>query len=229
LRGAYLVQGLGHCSACHAPRNALGASLGEATLGGGATGEQGWHAPALGGARDTAELAELLQSGVSEHGAVAGPMAQVVGASLQHLARDDVGAMTRYLVSLPAPVPQGRAGNANTADGAVLQRGARIYGQQCASCHGGQGEGSARVYPRLAGRGVLANGPAGNAIRMVLDGGYGPSTDGNPRPFGMPPFSAALSDADVAAVLTHVRTSWGNQGSPVQPQDVGRLRATPGG
>ncbi|UUZ48242.1 hypothetical protein LP420_35985 [Massilia sp. B-10] len=74
----------------------------EATLGGGAMGEQGWHAPALGGVRDTVELAALLQTGVSGQDAVAGPMAEVVGASLQHLAADDVGAITHYLVSLPA-------------------------------------------------------------------------------------------------------------------------------
>lgn len=223
-RGAYLVQGLGHCSACHAPRNALGASLGEATLGGGAMGEQGWHAPALGGVRDTVELAALLQTGVSDHDAVAGPMAEVVGASLQHLAAADVGAITHYLVSLPA-AQHGRAG---ASDEAVLRRGAKIYAQQCASCHGDQGEGAARAWPRLAGKGVLAGGPPTNAIRLVLDGGYGPSTAGNPRPFGMPPFSGVLSDADVAAVVTYVRASWGNQGGQVLPQEVARLRATPG-
>ncbi|SHG64996.1 c-type cytochrome [Massilia sp. CF038] len=226
-RGAYLVQGLGHCSACHAPRNALGASVGELRLGGGTLGEPEWHAPALGGVGDTMELAELLQTGVSGQRALSGPMAQVAGASLQHLKPDDVSAMASYLVTLPAAVPQpARALPEGSAT--VLRHGARLYEQHCASCHGEQGEGEARVYPRLAGRGAHANGLPGNAIRMVLDGGYGPSTQDNPRPFGMPPFSATLSDADVAAVLSHVRTSWGNQGSVVLPQEVGRLRATPG-
>ncbi|HEY0061565.1 MAG TPA: cytochrome c [Telluria sp.] len=222
-RGAYLVQGLGHCSACHAPRNALGASLGETRLDGGQVGAQGWQAPALGGVADTAELAQLLHTGVSEYRALAGPMAEVTGASLQHLKADDVGAMATYLVSLPA-LEAAPARTRPEGIDAVLKRGAAIYTQHCASCHGDQGEGAARAYPRLTSK---ANAPAANAIRMVLDGGYGPSTAGNPRPFGMPPFSDALSDADVAAVLTHVRSSWGNQGGAVLPQEVGRLRATP--
>ena len=218
-RGAYLVQGLGHCSACHAPRNGLGASVDQEGLGGGMMGEQGWHAPALGGQRDAAQLAELLRSGVSAQGAVAGPMAEVVGASLQHVRADDVDAIAQYLVTLPA----GAASTPGTsAPEPVLRQGGAIYRRQCASCHGEQGEGVARAYPRLT------DGPAVNAIRMVLDGGYSPSTADNPRPFGMPPFSAALSDAEVAAVLSYVRASWGNRGAAVLPQDVGRLRATPG-
>jgi len=218
-RGAYLVQGLGHCSACHAPRNALGASVDQDGLGGGLLGGQGWLAPALGGPRDPAQLAELLRSGVSARDAVAGPMAEVVGASLQHVGEGDIGAIAQYLVTLPA----GAASlPALPAQDAVLRQGAAIYQRQCASCHGERGEGMARAYPRLA------DGAAVNAIRMVLDGGYSPSTAGNPRPFGMPPFSATLSDAEVAAVLSYVRASWGNRGAPVLPQDVGRLRATPG-
>lgn len=216
-RGAYLVQGLGHCSACHAARNVLGASADG--LGGGMLGGRGWHAPALGGAHDPAQLAELLRSGVSAQDAVAGPMAEVVGASLQHVREDDVGAIAQYLVSLPGPA---QLAPAERAQEAVLVRGAAIYQRQCVACHGEKGEGKARVYPRLA------DGPAANAIRMVLDGGYSPSTAANPRPFGMPPFSGALSDAEVAAVLSYVRASWGNHGAPVLPQDVGRLRATPG-
>ncbi len=222
-RGAYLVQGLGHCSACHAGRNALGASLGELRLDGGAAGAEGWHAPPLGGVRDRAELADLLQHGSSASDAVYGPMAQVVAGSLQHLALGDIDAMTHYLVSLPGPRQRDQAPDAAALGAAApqLQLGRQVYDKQCASCHGEQGQGKPGAYPRLAGTGTR---DPGNAIRMILQGGYAPSTAGNPRPYGMPPFGAELSDAEVAAVLSHVNTSWGNRGPLVTVHEAGRLR-----
>lgn len=223
-RGAYLVQGLGHCSACHAPRNALGASLGAERLGGGPMPDQGWHASPLGGARDVAQLTELLHSGVSARDAVAGPMAEVVAGSLQHLERRDVGAIAHYLTSLPDSAAPAHSRSPGPDAAAILGRGARLYEHHCLSCHGASGEGKPRAYPQLAGKRAIATG---NAVRMVLDGGYAPSTAGNPWPYGMPPFGGVLSDADVAAVLSHVRTSWGNQGTLVLPQEVARLRGAP--
>jgi mono/diheme cytochrome c family protein len=217
-RGAYLVQGLGHCSACHAEKNALGASLAADRLGGGKVGAQGWQASPLGGERDVLELAELLQTGVSERHAVYGPMAEVVAASLQHLAPGDIHAISAYLATLPGtPIP---APGAAPSD-AVLRQGEKIYAKQCASCHGEQGEGAPRAYPRLAGRGAF---DTGNAARMVFHGGYAPATAGNPRPYGMPPFSGVLSNGEVAAVISYINRSWGNQGPLVLPHDVERLR-----
>ncbi len=219
-RGAYLVQGLGHCSACHAPRNALGASLGEERLSGGTVGDKGWHASPLGGARDVAELAELLQTGVSERSAVYGPMADVVAASLQHLAPADVVAMASYLGTLPRPVATPYPGNRAAQPTMLL--GQKVYTAQCASCHGEHGEGVPRAYPRLSG---TTSRDTGNAVRMVLQGAYAPATTGNPRPYGMPPYSGLLSDGEVAAVITFVNQSWGNQGPPVLAHDVERLRS----
>ena len=66
-----------------------------------------------------------------------------------------------------------------------------------------------------------------NPIRIVLNGGYPPSTFGNPHPIGMPPFAQSLSDREIAAVVTYVRMTWGNQGKPVSPQQVSELRSTP--
>lgn len=223
-RGAYLVQGLGHCSACHSARNALGASLGEERLGGGMVGDKGWHASALGGARDVRELAELLQTGVSERNAVYGPMAEVVQGSLQYLEARDIGAIAAYLVTLPPPNSE-----ANKPDPAKLaaaepslKLGRKIYEKQCASCHGEQGEGVPKVYPRLAGEAATARS---NAIRLVVHGGFAPGTAGNPRPYSMPPFGGALSDIEIAAVLSYVRTSWGNQDSLVNAHEVERYRS----
>lgn len=220
-RGAYLAQGLGHCSACHAARGMLGGSLGAERLGGSAPGAAGWHAPALGGVADLDQLAQLLHSGVNETRVVAGPMAEVVAESLQYLSGSDVTAMAAYLVTLP-----GEAASAPVAAVAlpepVLRQGQAIYKAQCASCHGEQGEGVPRAYPPLAGRGQVDRG---NAIRVVLNGGYAPGTGGNPRPYGMPPFSATLSDAEVAAVLGYIGSSWGNSGQAIATHEVGRLRS----
>ncbi len=171
-----------------------------------------------------AELAELLRSGVSAQGAVYGPMAEVVGASLQHLRHDDVDAMALYLASLPAPARERSVAAAPEGREAMLRLGAGLYEANCASCHGADGQGKARIYPRLAGRAHIASA---NAVRMLLHGGYGPSTAANPWPYGMPPFAGALTDVEAAAVLSYLRTSWGNQGTLVTPLEVGRLRGTP--
>lgn len=221
-RGAYLVQGPGHCSACHAPRNALGASLGEERLGGATMGDYGWYALPLGGIRDVFELTELLQDGVSKHSSVSGPMAEVVSGSLQYLAPSDIRAMSSYLVTLPEadPAPSARPRERQAA-AAVLRQGGKVYEKHCVTCHGEQGDGIPRVYPRLVAK-PTAN--SGNAIRMVLYGGYAPSTKGNSRPYGMPPFRGVLTDAEVAAVLTFVNTSWGNQGSLVPVYQVEQFR-----
>ena len=66
-----------------------------------------------------------------------------------------------------------------------------------------------------------------NSIRMVLNGGYPPGTAGNPMPYGMPPFAQLLSDNEVAAVVTYIRTSWGNRGTAVSARQANELRAAP--
>ena len=222
-RGAYLVQGLGHCSACHAARDVLGGSLGAQRLAGGTLGDNGWDASPLGGKRDALELAELLHSSVSERSAVYGPMAEVVAGSLQHMTSGDVHGISEYLggiarEQLPARAPDSAA---VAAAQPLLRQGGKIYAAQCASCHGEQGEGVARAYPRLAGKPSMSTN---NTIRMVQSGGYAPSTVGNPRPYGMPPFGGVLSDVEVAAVVSYVNRSWGNQGALALPHEVERLR-----
>jgi mono/diheme cytochrome c family protein len=225
-RGAYLVEGLGHCAACHSPRNQLGAS-GEG-LHGGLIPVQGWYAPSL--ASKDPDLAQLLHTGVSPQGAVAGPMAEVVGRSLQHLSSSDIGAMAGYLASLPADKEE-RQPAAPPPEG-LLKLGGTLYGQHCADCHGKDGRGASSedggpAYPPLAGnRTVLLAEPV-NAIRIVLNGGFAPATGGNPRPYGMPPFSQALSDAEVAAVVSYVRASWGNAARMVTPAEVNNYRPVP--
>lgn len=231
-RGAYLVQGLGHCNACHATRNALGAA-GGAALGGGQIEGLNWYAPSLTSRTETGiadwpidDTVRLLATGVSPRAFASGPMAEVVRQSLQHLTHEDLRAMATYLKSLS------ESGTSVVATGPVItdqvlkrfEQGAKIYQKHCEDCHGTSGQGAPGAYPALAGnRGVVLPSPL-NAIRSVLNGGYPPSTAGNPRPYGMPPFAQTLKGEEIATVLSYVRNAWGNHGSLVTAVQVDRNR-----
>ncbi|ALM85717.1 cytochrome c [Bordetella sp. N] len=217
-RGRYLVAGLGHCVACHAPRNALGATTGEGLPGGDIPG-LGWYGPSLhaGAAKDgstpglaqwtAADIAALLRDGAARHGSASGPMAEVVTGGTQYLTAPDALAIANYLKSLPAtPVVA-----ATPPSRATLQRGEKLYGTHCVACHQSQGEGRPPAWPPLAGNiSVTAPSPR-NVIRIVLEGGFAPATAANPQPHGMPPFGQVLNDDDVAAVVSYIRNQWGNQ------------------
>jgi mono/diheme cytochrome c family protein len=224
-RGAYLVRGLGHCVACHSTRNALGATSGALELGGGVIPLQNWYAPSLASADEagvaqwqTDEVVRLLKTGSSPRGAVLGPMAEVVFRSTQHLDDADLRSIAVFLQQLPQAAPAAREPLA--ADAAAMGRGAKIYEDRCASCHGDQGQGAANAYPALAGSRKVAMGSPANVVRVIVEGGFAPTTSGNPRPFGMPPFGQALSNAAVADVATYVRNAWGNRAAPVSELDV---------
>ncbi len=230
-RGAYLVEGLGHCSACHSTRNRLGAT-GD-TLSGGLMPTIGWYAPSLTasgeaglGDWDKEHIVALLATGVSPRGSATGPMAEVVARSLQHMTTSDVGAMATYLKSLPSTETPAPAGG-EPASKQLLDEGRRLYGAYCVDCHGADGKGKAPAYPPLAGNRAVTLTPAVNAIRIVLNGGFPPGTAGNPRPYGMPPYSHELNDAQVAAVLSYVRASWGNAAAQVAAPEVNRYRSVP--
>lgn len=235
-RGAYLVQGLGHCAACHSPRNAIAGQSDLLNMPGGVIASSPWYAnPLSPGTRSNManwtvdELRTYLRTGASRHGSAMGPMAQVVGESLQYATEDDLLAMATYLKSLPETkrVEKPKADTRSQDEQQlVLNTGKLIYTQQCASCHGEQGVSSTPGLPPLAGQVAVAEQLPNNAIALVLRGGFPPSTAGNPYPYGMPPFGLLLSDAEVAAVLSYIRTSWGNQGGMVSPLDVRRLRGS---
>jgi mono/diheme cytochrome c family protein len=108
-----------------------------------------------------------------------------------------------------------------------MSLGKAVYDAQCVSCHGSQGQGKPPHYPVLAGNQSIQMTSAVNAIRMVLNGGYPPGTAGNPMPYGMPPFAVSLSDNEIAAVVTYIRTSWGNRGSAVTASQANELRSAP--
>ena len=222
-RGAYLVQGLGHCSACHSPRNALGATSSGLDLAGGLIPVQNWYAPSLANAREAGvadwkqeDIIALLRTGVTPHASVTGPMAEVVLRSTQYLSDADLGAMAQFLKALPpghAPAetsPHIRLMAGRTVVEASRETGGKLYSQHCAQCHGDKGEGVPNAYPALAGNRAVTMPSTANLVQIVLNGGYAPATAGNPRPFGMPPFVLLMKDDDMASLLTYIRQSWGN-------------------
>ncbi|WP_454688168.1 c-type cytochrome [Achromobacter aloeverae] len=230
-RGRYLVEGLGHCVACHAPRDALGATTGKGLPGGDILG-LGWYGPSLhaGPAPDgaspglaqwtAADIAALLRAGASARGSASGPMAEVVTGGTQYLSPPDALAIANYLKSLPATP----AVDAAPPGESTMRRGEKLYGTYCVACHQSQGEGRPPAWPPLAGNiSVTAPSPQ-NAIRVVLDGGFAPATAADPQPHGMPPFGQVLNDDDVAAVVSYIRNQWGNQAGGVTALQVKRAR-----
>ncbi|NMM10884.1 MAG: cytochrome c [Polaromonas sp.] len=236
-RGAYLIKGLGHCSACHTARNALGATSEGLDLAGGLIPMQNWYAPSLTsphevgvGDWDRAHIVSLLKNGVSARASVAGPMTEVVLRSTQYLSLEDLGAMAQFLKELPKPLTRSDALDAPTAaapttSSATAAKGTKLYEHYCAQCHGDAGQGVANAYPALAGNRAVVMKSTVNLVQIVLNGGFSPATEGNPRPFGMPPFVLVLGDNELSAVLTHIRNSWGNQASEITALEVNRIRA----
>jgi mono/diheme cytochrome c family protein len=228
-RGGYLVRGLGHCDACHASRNIFGATTGRLELGGGLIPMQKWYAPSLASSQeagvqdwDLREVIALLKDGIAPRASVQGPMAEVVYRSTQFLKDDDLRAMSVFLQQLPQSPP--RSHGIIKRDSELMTRGAKLYQQHCAQCHGDQGEGAPGAYPQLAGnRAVVMETPA-NLVRVIVYGGYLPCTGGNPRPYGMQPFSHELDDNDIAALLTFMRGAWGNDAPVVSALQVLRYR-----
>ena len=231
-RGAYLVQGLGHCAMCHTAINALGGSSESKAFEGGMIPNQNWYAPSLTSRREsglgewsTSDIAELLQVGVSHRATVYGPMAEVVYNSLQYLSDEDAEAMAVYLKDLaPRDSEPPVTTTARLVSPNVMELGRQIYAKQCAVCHGDEGRGQAPAYPPLAANPSIVMASPVNPIRMVLNGGYPPGTAKNPRPHGMPPFAHVLKDDEVSAVVTYIRVAWGNGGTPVAAAQANELR-----
>jgi mono/diheme cytochrome c family protein len=226
-RGAYLVEGLGHCSACHSSRNAFGASA--PGLQGGMIPLLNWYAPSLASESEAAlgkwnkeEIVQLLHTGTTPRATVIGPMAEVVANSLQYLSPADVHAMAAYLQALPSTA--GDAARQAEAPASTMTAGRKLYEQHCTTCHGSDGGGLAPAYPPLAGNRAVTMRESANMARIILQGGFAPGTAGNPRPYGMPPFAHVLNDDEVAQVMTYVRGSWGNRGNEVTAAHVNRYR-----
>lgn len=228
-RGKYLVQGLGHCAACHSGRDMLGGIRPGAVLTGGLMPDERWYAPSLSSPTEAgvqrwhrADVVKLLKTGVAAGASVSGPMAEVIFSSTQHLNERDLDAMAQYLASIPVRAPEAPAFKPASRD--VLARGDKVYARHCADCHGDAGLGVAGLYPALAGNRAVTLTTAHNVVQMIRHGGFAPTTAGNPRPFGMPPYGQVLDDLEIAAVATFIRQSWGNAANEVSTLDVLRVK-----
>jgi len=249
-RGAYLVNGLGHCSVCHSSRNILGANAGSDDLGGGELPVLAWYAPSL-LRMDEAHLSvlseteslKLFKTSVVNNAAFSGPMAEVFATSIQYFSDADLADTTQYLRSLPvmkddAPdwLDQLLTTSSSSAISSsvrpevlvnMMQQGADLYKMHCADCHGASGDGLGSIYPALKQNNFLQMKNVANPIRIVLSGGFPPVSKNNLRPYGMPPFGTVLTDSEVAVVLTYIRNSWGNHASAVSASEVNRYRNAP--
>ncbi|WP_417285389.1 c-type cytochrome [Comamonas sp.] len=244
LRGAYLVEGLGHCGSCHTPRSVTMAekalTAGEDLyLAGGNTPIDGWIAKSLRGDQDglvrwsEEDIVALLKTGRNDHSAVFGGMAEVIEHSTQYLSDSDLKAMAVYLKSLPAGRTGGDGGQFAASDdtanalwkGDVSRVGAALYLDNCAACHRSDGKGYAQVFPALAGNTAVLTGDPSNLVAIVLQGHKLPATRTRPSTFTMPAFGWRLSDQQVADVSSFVRAGWGNQAGQVSASQVGKVRA----
>lgn len=239
-RGAYLVEGLGHCGACHSPRGLLfqekgyaaddGAFLSGAEL-------DNWHAsnlrgdPLAGlGRWSESDTAAFLKTGHNSFSSAFGTMIEVINNSTQHMTDDDVAAMAAYLKSL-SPV-----GNANvtytydqkTTDalraGTFETSGERLYVQHCAACHGHDGRGHAPYLPPIAGNPTIVDGSAISLINVTLNGSARIVVQGMPDAYRMPQFRVLLNDQEIADIITFMRKGWGHSAGAVTAADVKKLR-----
>jgi alcohol dehydrogenase (quinone), cytochrome c subunit len=242
-RGAYLVQGPGHCGTCHTPRAFTQQELaldesGKAFLAGGPL-IDGWRAVNLRGdkvdglgAWSEQDIVDTLKTGRNRHTAVVGgPMNDVVAHSMQHMQDADVHAIAAYLKSLPAD-GAGKATFAASEDTTALlksgkdgdNRGAQLYLDNCNACHRSDGKSNAITFPALPGNPtVLADDPT-SLIRVILAGSRLPSTKERPSDLAMPGFAWRLSDDETAELVTFVRNSWGNHAKGASASEVATVR-----
>lgn len=227
-RGAYLVQGLGHCGSCHTPKNLIGGDKSSETLKGGEL--QGWMAPNITGVAHVGlggwsedDIVQYLKTGANRYDIASGPMAEAVENSTQHWRDEDLMAVAVYLKDLdhehdkPEPL---------AANDPSMTAGRGIYEDRCSGCHTPNGEGIATLFPKLADAPLVNSREAVSMIRVVLAGNRAGTTDAAPTGPAMPSFAWNLSDENVADVLTYIRNSWGNAAPAVSASEVRKQRET---
>jgi mono/diheme cytochrome c family protein len=245
-RGAYFVEGLGHCGECHTPRGlalqvkSQNGRDGDAFLRGGPV--ENWYAPSLrSGGPDTiaewpeSQISAFLQSGANHSGIAFGSMSDVIVNSTQFLSARDAAATAKYLKTLQDPPSSARARFAydertdrELASGDATKRGALLYLDNCAACHRPDGRGYEGVFPSLAGNPVVETDDALSLISIVLLGSQTSRTSTTPAQFAMPAFAWRLTDQDAADIISFIRRSWGNDAPPIEAPRVARLRSSAG-
>ena len=243
-RGAYLVEGLGHCGACHTPRGPAYNEWGydfesDHYLTGGVN--DNWFAPNLTGDPGSGlgrwsqdEIAAFLRYGHGARATAFGAMAPVIGDSTQYLSDADLHAIAVFLKSLPARNVSGTFDNnshartltARAVESGELERpGAGVYLSYCARCHRADGTGQRDKAPALAGNPLVLAGDPTSVIRIVVEGSESPKMNDNAKTQKMPAFNDQLTTTEMAEVVSFVRNTWGNHAAPVSDRDVRQLRA----
>ena len=239
-RGAYLTEGLGHCSACHSPRNLfLAEKQDEAYSGGEILDKVGegegpgkekirkWSGvnltPAKSGlgAWSVDDIAAYLNKGFApRHAGTWGPMTEVIVNSMRHLSTEDTKAMAVYIKSLPPREPAGGVAIAEDQ----TKAGAPVYKDRCAKCHMDSGRGGMFNGPPLVGSAIVQHADPASLINIIMYGANAPKEVSTGQWETMKPLGEVLTDAEIAAVANYVRSSWGNTGRPVQAADVAQQR-----
>jgi alcohol dehydrogenase (quinone), cytochrome c subunit len=239
-RGRYLVEGLGHCGACHTSRGTL---LQEKALtdGGGPAFLQGgvveqWFANNLRDDRADGlgewsrdDIVAFLKAGRNAHSAAFGGMRDVVLDSTQYMSDVDLNSVAAYLQSLAPARQQAALVYSDQAAlalhaGQTTAPGARTFLDNCAACHRSDGKGYEGVFPRLALSSTVNAQDPTSLVSLVLHGASMPGTASAPTVFTMPAFGQRLNDQQVADVVTFIRGAWGNQAPSVDADTVRRIR-----
>ena len=224
-RGAYLVEGLGHCAACHTPKTILGGPQKGHDFHGGAFGD--WFAPDLtpngrtglgGWSRD--ETVAFLRSGRNPHASAMGEMGLVVQDSTSMLADDDLQAIVAYLADRGASPGV----SMTPPDTAQMKAGEAIFVDECSACHLMHAQGQPLAFPPLAHSANAQQTDPTTALHIILAGAQASPTRAAPTAFTMPAFAWKLDDKQVAAVATYVRNEWGNAAPAVGADQVAKLR-----
>lgn len=224
-RGAYLVNGLGHCGGCHTPKNDLGADKSGQDFHGGDL--DNWVAPDLTSNNRTGlgrwsvdEVSEYLRTGRNVHAGAGGPMADVITYSTSSMTEGDRHAIAEYLKSRPA--------TADTVPGDAgpdaMRRGAAIYSDACTACHLENGAGQPRLFPPLGENATLQQPDPRGLLHIILAGSRVGTSESRPSPLTMPSFAWKLTDQEIADVATYLRHSWGNQAAAVTASDASDAR-----
>lgn len=239
-RGAYIVEGLGHCGACHTPRDLMQAQDGydassPAFLTGGTLGV--WSVPDLRGPNSAPqkwshdELVAYLTTGRNTWTAATGEMALVVQRSMQHATPQDMDAIVAYLRTIGTPSTGETAAKKADHTTAMLTAakpdmplGARLYLDNCGACHTVSGQGASRTFPDLVGNSAVLAEEPGGFIAVILKGAKMPSTTKAPAALAMPGFADRLSDAEVAALATFIRGAWTNDAGAIDADAVTKVR-----
>jgi mono/diheme cytochrome c family protein len=226
-RGAYLVEGLGHCAACHTAKNILGGDKTSHAFQGGAL--QGWYAPGLTsdprvglGSWSAEDVAAYLKTGHNDVSAATGPMTEVVVHSTSQMTDADLRAIAFYLKDQPAGSDE--PPKQVSDEDRVMRTGQAIYLDNCAACHTSAGSGIPQLFPALKGSPSVQSADPASLIRVVLQGAQSVATDPAPTGPSMPALGWKLSDEEVAAVVTYIRNSWGNAASGVSASNVESAR-----